>query len=242
MKRLLSIAAIAVLAAGCNWSEADAETRDAGPAVARTYPVGSFDRIRVMGPYAVTVVTGRQPGVSARGGEAILAETEIAVENGVLRIGPKNKRNVRWNWGRDSRVTVAVTTAALRGAEIAGSGDIAIDRAANTAFEAEVAGSGNLRIGRIEGGSLKVAVAGSGEVSAAGRADTLDVSIAGSGDVDLAGLEVADADISIAGSGNVRAQAKRVAKVSIMGSGDVAISGGARCDVTKAGSGDVRCS
>ena len=242
MMRLLPIAAVVLLAAGCNWSKADAETRDAGPAVARTYAVGSFDRIRVMGPYQVNVVTGRQPGVSARGGEAILAETEVVVENGVLRIGPKKHRNIRWNWSRDSRVTVEVSAAALRGAEIAGSGDINVDRVAKADFKAAVAGSGNLRLARVEGGRLDVSVAGSGEVFAAGQAEALEVSIAGSGDVDVSGLQVADADISIAGSGNVRAHAKNAARVSIMGSGDVAISGGARCDVTKAGSGDVRCS
>ena len=244
MNRLLPIAALVLAAGGCNWSHADAETRDAGPAVDRNYQVGAFDRISVSGPYDVTVVTGRQPGVAAHGGEAILAETDISVKNGVLRIGPKEKSGrVRWSWGKDrDKVRVEVNAAALRGANIAGSGAIQIDRVADTAFEGEVAGSGNLKIARVEGGSVDFSVAGSGDVVASGRAGKAEVSIAGSGDVDLSALEVAQADVSIAGSGNVRARATGTAQVSIMGSGDVAITGGARCDVSKAGSGKVNCS
>lgn len=242
MNQLFPIAAVILSLSGCNWSERHSETREAGPTVARNYQVGAFDRIRVAGPYEVTVTSGGQPGVSARGGEAIIAETDISVSNGVLRIGPKEGRNIRWNWGRDGKVTVTVNATALRGAEIAGSGGVSIDRMSNADFEGEVAGSGNLRLARVEGGTVKVAVAGSGEVVAAGRASAIDVSIAGSGDVDLSALEVADAEISIAGSGNVRARATRAANISIMGSGDVAVTGGAKCHVSKAGSGNVACS
>jgi hypothetical protein len=238
----LPIVAIALLASGCNWSRSDNhEARDAGPATTRSYQVGSFDRISVSGPYEVSVQTGGRPGVTASGGEAILAETEILVENGELKIRPKKKNGVHWNWGRDGKVMLKVSAAALRGAEIAGSGDIMIDRVAGN-FDGEVAGSGNLHLAKVEGGNIDLSIAGSGGVRAVGKAETLDVSIAGSGDVDTTALEVVAADISIAGSGNVRARATGTADVAIMGSGDVEIGGGAKCDVSKYGSGNVRCS
>jgi len=241
MKRLLPIAAIALLA-GCNFSSSDdRETRDAGPAVARQYQVGAFDRIAVAGPYEVSVVTGAQPGVSASGGEAVLAETDISVEDGVLKIKPKSKKGIRWNWGNSGKVMVKVTTAALRGAEIAGSGGVTIDRVAGGDFKGEVAGSGDLMIAAVDAGAVEFSIAGSGNVRAAGKAQRVEVNIAGSGDVDLATLEAATADISIAGSGKVRARATATADVTIMGSGDVAISGGAKCNVSKNGSGNVTC-
>ncbi len=237
----VALAAIATLAGGCNFSS-NAEARDAGPAVDRSYQVGAFDRVEVAGPYEVTVTTGGQPGVVAHGGEAILAETEIVVENGELTIGPKDKKNRRWNWGKDGKVRVDVTAAALRGATIAGSGTMLIDRVAGGDFEGEVAGSGDLGIAQIDAGKVAMAIAGSGKVRAAGKARALDVNIAGSGDVDFSGLEAVAADVSIAGSGNVRARATSSAAVSIMGSGDVEITGGAKCAVSKQGSGNVRCS
>jgi len=244
MKRLIplvAMTAIAALASGCNFSN-DAEARDAGPTVDRNYQIGAFDRIAVSGPYEVTVKTGGQPGVVAHGGEAILAETDIVVTNGELRIGPKKKSGIRWNWGQGGKVRVEVSAATLRKASIAGSGGLQIDRVAGGDFEGEVAGSGNLGIDQMQAGKVELAVAGSGEVRAAGKAQSLDLSIAGSGDVDVGSLDVVTAEVSIAGSGNVRARATGSAAVSIMGSGDVEITGGAKCAVSKQGSGNVRCS
>jgi len=237
---ILAIAASALLAGGCKSDRAEA--RDAGPAVDRTYQVGAFDRITVAGPYEVTVKTGGQPGVTAHGGEAILAETDIIVENGELKIVPKKKNGIRWNWGKDGKVRVEVSAPALREATIAGSGGIQIDRVTGGDFEGTVAGSGNLGIARMEAGKAEFSVAGSGNVRASGTARALDLSIAGSGDVDMSELTATDASVSIAGSGNVRARATGTADVSIMGSGDVELTGGAKCDVSKHGSGNVRCS
>ena len=240
MKRLFPVVATALLAGGCQFGS-KAESREAGPAVDRSYQVASFDRIEVAGPYDVTVTSGGKPGVTARGGESVLNETEIVVENGVLKIKPKKRNGFRWNFNGDNSVKIEVTTAALRGATIAGSGDIKIDRVGG-AFKGEVAGSGNLGIDRVEADSVDLAIAGSGEVRAAGKTKKLDIAIAGSGDVDVSDLEAAVADVSIAGSGNVRARATTTADVSIMGSGDVEMTGGAKCTISKHGSGDVRCS
>lgn len=244
MKRAFIIAAAgatAALVSACNYRN-HAEARDAGPAIDRTYQVGAFDRIAVSGPYDVTVKTGGQPGVSARGGEAILAETEVIVENGELRIVPRKKRGIRWNWSKGGQVKMIVTVPAIREATIAGSGGIDIDRVTGGAFEGQVAGSGDLAIGALDTTSAEFAIAGSGGVRASGKVAKLDVSIAGSGDVDLSALTATDASVSIAGSGNVRARATGTANVSIMGSGDVEMTGGAKCNVSKHGSGDVRCS
>ena len=238
---VLALTALAALASGCNFS-GSAEARDAGPTVDRTFAVGAFDRITVAGPYDVKVTTGGKPGVSARGGEAVLAATEVVVENGTLVIRPKGKRGMRWAWGKDNQVTMTVTTAAIRGATIAGSGGIDIDRARGDNFEGQVAGSGDLALGSVEANAAKFEIAGSGGVRAAGKVARLEVSIAGSGDVDLSALTATDARVSIAGSGNVRANATGTAKVSMMGSGNIDVTGGARCEVSKHGSGDVRCS
>ena len=244
MTRLIPTPALAIAAGallgGCHFT--NAEARDAGPAVDRTYQVGSFDRIAVAGPYEVTVKTGGQPGVKAHGGEAILAETDIIVENGELKIIPKKKHGMRWNWGKDGKVRVEVSAPSLREATIAGSGGIQVDRISGGDFEGTVAGSGNLGIAQLDAGKAEFSVAGSGNVRASGTTRSLELSIAGSGDVDLSGLTATDASVSIAGSGNVRARATGTADVSIMGSGDVELTGGAKCSVSKHGSGDVRCS
>lgn len=236
--RIASAAAVALLAGACHVG-ADAEERDPGPDVTRSYQVGAFDKVAVAGPYEVNVVTGGQPGVSAKGGENLLAETEVVVEGGTLKIKPRKKRGISWNW-RGGKAVFTVNAAAIRGAAIAGSGGISLDKVAGD-FEGDVAGSGDMKIGAIAGGNVKLAIAGSGDVEAAGKADSVELSIAGSGDIRAGGLTSRTADVSIAGSGNIDANASESADVSIMGSGDVNIKGGAKCSISKAGSGSVVC-
>jgi len=239
IRRFALVSAATLLAAGCHFS-ADAEEHDAGPQVSRTYQVGAFDKIEVAGPFDVNVATGGQPGVSAKGGENLLAETDVIVENGTLKIMPKKHHGVRFGW-KHGKAVFTVNAATLRGAAIAGSGGINVDKIAGD-FDGDVAGSGALHLASVAGGKVKLSVAGSGDVQAAGKADSVNISIAGSGDVNASGLATRAADVSIAGSGNVTANASQTAAVSIMGSGDVEVTGGAKCSVSKAGSGDVRCS
>jgi hypothetical protein len=240
MNRRFVIAAAAALLAGACHVGIKAEDREPGPEVSRTFEVGAFDKLAVSGPYEVNVVTGGQGGISAKGGSNLLDETEVVVENGTLKIRPKKRNGMHFNW-HDGKVLFTVKAAALHGAAIAGSGGVNVDKVAGD-FEGEVAGSGDLKLASVAGGKIALSIAGSGGVDAAGKADSVDLSIAGSGDIRAAGLASRTADESIAGSGNVAANASESADVSIMGSGDVDVTGGAKCKISKAGSGDVRCS
>ena len=244
MIRVVPVAAAALVLGGCHVG-ANAEDKDAGPMVSRNYQVAAFDRIEIAGPFNVNVVTRAKGGISASGNQALLDETDVIVEDGVLKIMPKKKKGLRWGWGWSSKgkgkATFTVNAAALKGASIAGSGTVAVDKIAGD-FDGDVAGSGDLKLASVAGGKVKLAIAGSGDVQAAGKADSVDIEIAGSGGVDAKSLATRTASVSIAGSGTVSAQASQTADVSIAGSGDVDITGGAKCTVDKAGSGDVRCS
>jgi putative autotransporter adhesin-like protein len=121
--RFVSLAAVGLLATACHVG-ADAEDRDAGSEVTRSYQVGAFDKLAVAGPYEVNVVTGGQAGVTAKGGENLLAETDVIVENGTLKIQPKKKNGIRWNWRNGKAVFTVNAATALRGAAIAGSGGV----------------------------------------------------------------------------------------------------------------------
>lgn len=238
MCRLLIASTAAIALAGCHFG-GKAESREAGPEASRNYQVASFDRIEVAGPYDVAVTTGGATSVAASGGANLLDETEVMVEDGALVIRPKKHKGMRFHWN-GGKARFAVNVEALRGAAIAGSGDVSVDKVDGD-FAGEVAGSGSIGVGALNGGKTTVEIAGSGEFTGSGRVDALEVDIAGSGDVDLAGLTAKTAEISIAGSGNVKANASETADVNIMGSGDVELGGGAKCNVSKAGSGNVRC-
>ncbi len=240
MRRYLipASAAIALAAAGCN----AARSEEPGPSVNRSFEVGAFDRIEVAGPYEVSVTTGSAPSVRATGPDNAIDKMVVEVEGGKLKIHPRKKTGMNFGWSKRHKVAVQVTVPSLRGAEIAGSGDINVDKVSGEHFDGGIAGSGALKLGQVQVNSLSLGIAGSGgAVLGQGKANRVEYEIAGSGDIDGGGLAAERASVSIAGSGNVVANASATADVDIAGSGDVRITGGAKCNVSKAGSGNVTC-
>ena len=241
MNKAILAASIAAAAASAGCARERHES--AGPATTRNYQVGAFERLEVAGPYEVSVTTGAAPSVRASGGERAIERMVVEVQGGTLKIHPRKRSGLHFGWSKSHPVKLTVTVPRLSAAEIAGSGDIAVNKVDGGSFEAGVAGSGNLRLGEVNVQRLKAGIAGSGEIHAGrGRAAEAVYEIAGSGDIEAAGLVAEKASVSIAGSGNVAAHATGTASVEIAGSGDVRMTGGAKCSVSKAGSGNVQCS
>ena len=220
MRKTIAAALIAASAATAACShERDG---DAGPMVSRAFQVGNFSELEAAGPFDVTVRTGGNPGVQARGNQKLIDKLVVEVRGDKLVIRPEEHHG--WfHWGSThGKAEIQVTVPQLRAASLAGAGGINIDKVQGDSFVGDMAGSGDLSIGSLDVGSLKVSIAGAGSVTGAGKAKS--------------------ADYDIAGSGNVRAHATKTANIDIMGSGDVEVKGGAKCTTSKMGSGDVRCS
>lgn len=239
MRKPMMLVPLLALAA-CGVKAQDKDSGASGQSGRRDFQVGAFDRVELAGSQNVVVKVGGAPSAYAEGDTGLLERLDVRVENGVLRIGQK-KGKWSFGWSKDHKITVHVTAPSLRGAEVAGSGDMKIDTVQSDQFAAGIAGSGELEVGSLRAKNASFSIAGSGGVSAAGTAETADFSIAGSGDVRAGGLEVKRAKVSIAGSGNVEAKAMETADISIMGSGDAVIAGTAKCNVSKMGSGEARC-
>lgn len=238
MRGLLAIVPASLLAA-CAASGNAQEARLSGVEGSRSFNVSGFERVSLRGSDNVVVKVGPAASVTAKGDTAILDRLEIEVVNGELRVG--REEGFRWR-GDQGSALVTVTLPRLTAASVAGSGDMDVDRAEASSFDAAIAGSGNLRIASLTADAAEISIAGSGNATIdAGRGKSLDVSIAGSGNADAAGFRSERADISIAGSGNARAAVDGEADISIIGSGDAEIIGNARCQVSKMGSGDARC-
>lgn len=238
MRAILAALTGAAALAGCNVTGTDARAiESSGVQGGRDFQVGQFETVSLAGSHNVIVTVGGAPSVRAEGDTAVLERLDIRVEGGELRIGTQRGFSFRG----PGRVTIHVTTPSLRGAEIAGSGDMQVSALQTQRFEGEIAGSGNLILQQLRAEAAEFEIAGSGNVRAAGQVRDAKVEVMGSGNADLSGLQAQDADVSIAGSGDARMHASGAARVSIMGSGNVTVAGGARCNVSKMGSGDVRC-
>jgi hypothetical protein len=240
MRTSIAVAALiagAAVLCGCNRHE------NLGPMVSRGFQVGTFNQVEAAGPFDLTIHTGSAPSVQARGNQSLIDNLEVVVENGTLRIRPRDQHNFFHFSIHHGKADINITVPTLTAATLAGAGDVRIDKVQGNSFEGRMAGAGDLSIDSASVGALKLSVAGSGDAGVkSGKAQTADYGIAGAGDIDTSNMDSQDVKISIAGSGDVKAHATRTADVSIMGSGDVTVTGGAKCSVNKAGSGDVHCS
>ena len=143
-------------------------------------------------------------------------------------------------WDGNGKAIVRITMPAPQELAIAGSGTI---KSATVSPKAglEIAGAGDIRVDKVNGESLSVEIAGSGDVVAAGSAKELRVEIVGSGNVALEKLSADDVRVEIAGSGDVALASNGTVDVEIAGSGDVTVFGNAKCSLESAGSGSLTC-
>ena len=87
----------------------------------------------------------------------------VEVKGGKLVIRPDRQDGLfRSGWHFHGTVDVTVTVPKLRGAAIAGSGDMKVNEVKGDEFDGSVAGSGGLDVGKLDVQTLKLSVAGSG--------------------------------------------------------------------------------
>ncbi len=107
----------------------------------------------------------------------------------------------------------------------------------------DIAGGGNLILDKLNQSGLKIEIAGSGSVKANGRIDDLKIEVAGSGKTDLDQVTARAAKIEIAGSGSVKVNGTiDTLKMGIAGSGDADFDQltARQAEVGIAGSGTIR--
>ena len=239
----LPLAAAPLAACSIGGSEKDSTPGLAasGSGTTRTFAAKDFTDVELRGSDDVDVRVGTAFSVRAEGPAAELDKLKIERDGDTLKVGRIGHKGFNWNDDSKGKVTVYVTMPRIAEANLAGSGNLTVDRVEGQEFTGDLAGSGNLTVGTVAVQTAKFEIAGSGNAKVAGTAKQFEANIAGSGDIDAAGLKAEGAEVSIAGSGNIEADVTGPAKVNVMGSGDVDLGKGARCTTSKMGSGDVTC-
>ncbi len=224
--RLLALTAFALVAA-----PADAATRN--------YSVTGFDRIRVDGPYRVTLKTGVAPFASAGGSQAALDSVSVAVQGRTLIIR-RNTSSQSKRKESSGPVVISVGTHELAAAWLNGSGGLAINTVKGQAFELAVAGSGAAEIGGLRVDRLRVSVSGSASVVLGGAAETMSLFVSGPSAVDATALTAKAASIAAEGPATIELTATGTAKVDAKGLATVELAGGPACTIRPTSSGEVR--
>src|SRR4051794_7216298 len=142
-------------------------------AATRNFGVDGFDRIRVDGPYRVSLATGVAPFANASGTQAALDGVAIDVQGRTLVVHVS-----RSSWGGypgddQGPVEIKLGTHDLNAAYLNGAGSLQIDKVKSLSFELSVQGSGMATIGDTDVDQLNVGVVGSGSAALTGRAAKL---------------------------------------------------------------------
>lgn len=244
MRLLAILAAIPLAACGggaAMSSESGAKVAPAGSGDSRNFGASGFTQIDLRGSDDVEVKVGPAFAVRAEGPSEELDKLDIRKDGTTLKVGRVGKDGFNWGGGTHKGVKVFVTLPAIKGASVAGSGNMSIDRVPGDDFSASVAGSGDLSIAALAVKSADLSIAGSGDLAVKGQAGRVKASIAGSGNLEGKGLKASSAEVSVAGSGNVEFDVSGSASVSVVGSGDIDLGAAAKCSVSKVGSGEVSC-
>ena len=208
----------------------------------RSYSVGSFERVRVEGPFEVRINTGGSPGARASGDAKLIEQLDIIVNGGtlVVRLGSRG-------WGEtptSSRITapvVTLSTPRLIAASVVAGGRVTIGAMKAQRVDLAITGAGSLTVPAVDADQLNTTVIGTGVLTVGGRASRARLQTNGPGATDATALTVNDLTVRVEGSGETRATARYTAQVTSTGLGKVVVSGPAKCTVTASAGGPVEC-
>lgn len=213
----------------------------ASPAAAatRNFGINSFEKIRVDGPFRVTLATGVAPFARASGSPAALDRVAIELRGNTLVV-----RSSQSSWGgypgRDSGpVEISLGTHDLTTAWLHGSGALAIDRVKGLSFDLSVQGSGSGAIGQVDVDQLNVNVVGTANATLAGRAGKVTAIVRGISTLDAAGLAAKDATIGADGAATISANVTNAVKVDGSGPATIRLAGRPACTLRVSGSASV---
>lgn len=211
-------------------------------AARHVYTLGSYDRIRIEGPFEVSVTTGVPAGAVAEGAPGAIDGLDIALQGAtlVVRMGHRG-------WGETpagkpaAAPAITLSTPGLSAAYVNGGARVSIAGMKAQRVDLAVNGSGTVGVTGTDADQLFATVIGAGTVTLAGRAGRARLVTNGSGNVDSTALIVNDLLILQDGTGETHAAARYTAQVTTTGLGRVVVEGNAKCVVHNQNGGPVAC-
>ena len=223
---------IALIVALATWPlPSDAATRNFG--------VNGFDRIRIDGPYKVSLATGVAPFAAASGSPQALDGVAVEVQGRTLIV-----RSNRSSWGgypgqNSGPVEINIGTHELTAAWLNGAGSLQIDKVEGLSFDVSVQGSGALSIAQADVDQLRVAMSGAGSATLAGRAAKMTAVVRGISNLDAGRLVTKDATIGAQGPTTITANVTNEASIDGSGVATITLSGNPACTTKLVGSSSV---
>jgi hypothetical protein len=208
MRRLVVLASVAVVLAGCG----------GGPKVTEERDVGTWNGIEVDGGVNVDVVPGDSGKVVVTGGEEVIDRVRTQVTDGVLRVSIHDRGIVIGPDPFDD-VRVQIPAGALDSIRVEGSGDLDLGRIETDDLTIAVEGAADIEAsGTVD--RLTATIQGAGDADLAElEARTARVVVQGAGDAELNVSE--ELDVTVQGAGDVSYRGNPSVRQRVEGSGEV---------------------
>jgi len=204
-------------------------------AATRNFGITGFTKIRVEGPFKVTLATGVPPFARASGSNVALDRLDIEMRGDTLVVRSAS------SWGgypgaNPGPVEITLGTHELSAAALSGAGTLLIDRVGGLGFILSVQGSGRGEIGSVAADQLNVSLVGTASAKLSGRTKKLTVLARGTSELDAAGLAATDAAIGADGAATIDANVTDEAVVNATGPATIRLTGRPSCTLKVAGS------
>jgi len=213
----------------------------ASPAAAatRNFGITSFEKIRVDGPYKVTLTTGIAPFARASGAASAIDRVAIDMVGNTLVV-----HNDTSSWGGypgadKGQVEISLGTHDLSSAWVNGSGVLAIDRIKGLSFDLSVQGAGLAEIAKVDVDQLNVSIAGTASARLAGEAGKMTAVIRGISSLDSTNLSTKDATLGADGAATIGAAVSNAVTIDAIGPVTVRLAGRPSCTLRVRGSASV---
>lgn len=215
----------------------------AASAAERRVDLSSFERIRVEGPFQVTLATGRSPRGMVSGDARVLDRIELRQDGTTLVVrGPLSEAGATARAAPPTPApTLTLTTLNLVSAAMLGGGVLTITGGKGQRLDASVTGPGTITWTGATAEQVNALVIGNGAITLGGRASAARMLINGAGKIAADTLQTDAVTIRVDGPGEVAARARYTATITNAGLGHVTVAGTPKCEIKSAAGGPVSC-
>lgn len=208
-------------------------------AATRNFGITDFTKVRVEGPYKVTMTTGVPPFAKASGTPAALDRVAIEVRGDTLVVHTDPNAWGGYPGMDPGPVEVSIGTHDLSTASLNGAGSMAINRVRGLSFALAVQGSGAAQIADVEADQFNVSLVGTASAKLAGHAKKLTAFVRGVSTLEASKLSTPDAHVTAEGSATVDAIVAQSAQVDASGPATIRFAGHPSCELHVSGSTSV---
>lgn len=212
-----------------------ASSAQAASVQSRNFGIRSFEKIRVEGPYRVTLKTGTAPFARAKGPPGALDRIDLEMRGDVLivraALAAKSASNAAL-----APVDIELGTHDLESATLTGSGSLSVDKVKALKFDIVALGASSVDIAKVDVDQLSLTLGGNAASRLSGKSKQMKAVLRGLSTLDASGLAVSDAEFGADGPTTIRANIDKAVEIEARGTASIVLAGQPSCTLKLQGS------